>query len=68
MIILFSKTGKEWNENPTQDKSLKLLHIGYIKTESEGKETPRKGSKKHGRPGHVIIPRGRYICTLNTEC
>lgn len=45
MIILFSKTGKEWNENPTQDKSLKLLHIGYIKTESEGNTEKREQKK-----------------------
>lgn len=51
-----------------QHKSLKLLHIGYIKTETEGKETLRKGSKTPGgRSGHEMIPRGRYICTLNAE-
>lgn len=36
MIISFSTTAKEWNKNPMQDKSLKLLHTGYIKTQTEG--------------------------------
>lgn len=45
MIILLNRTGKKWNKNPTQDKSLKLLHTGYIKTESEGKETQKRKQK-----------------------
>lgn len=69
LIISFSTTAKEWNKNPMQDKSLKLLHTGYIKTQTEGKETVRKWSKTPGgRPGCVMIPWGRYICTLNAEC
>lgn len=68
LIILFNETGKEWTKTATQHKSLKLLHIGHIKADTEGKETLRKGSKTPGgRPGHVMIPRGRYICTLNAE-
>lgn len=67
LIILFTKTGREWNKSPTQDKCLKLLHAGYRGKENKG--NTKKREQKHRRIGSVMVPRGSIFVhsILNAE-
>jgi len=54
LIIIFNKTGSEWNKNPTQGQCLKLLHTVYREKETEGNTEKKQNC---GRIRSVVVPK-----------